>query len=344
MELKTRVEQISDLIRELRQSAGDGRKSRELIDSLFRAVHSFKAAAAAEGQHQISTAAHQFEDLIRALRTGHLPLDKDVLQACEQNAAGLLEGSVISSFDHFTITEIYKTESKPLLPDEFATLRDEERHRAAAALQEGSNLYVLKLVFDVSDFDERFRQMKQRLEKVAELISTSATMEEGEIIVFQVVYASQSEKIPFQIVVHEAICAGATAAAALGKEIQFEMKGDDLLLDKPLADALTDALLHLVRNAVDHGIETKGTVLIEVSEQEVSVTDDGRGIAPENLALIFQPGFSTAPDVTELSGRGVGLDVVKTLVEEFGGSVTVSSEPGKGTSFKIRMPSPSSGA
>ena len=207
-------------------------------------------------------------------------------------------------------------------------------------MQEGANLYVLTATFPVSDFDQRFRELKEKLQQGAELISTSPTMKEGEIV-FQVVYASRVEKIRVQTVVQQAVLAGKSSAAALGKEIQFVVKNEDFLLDKPLAEALTDSLLHLVRNAVDHGVEQHGTVIIEVSEHEVSVTDDGRGIALENLPLIFQPGFSTAKEVTELSGRGVGLDVVKTIVENFGGSVSVTSELGKGSSFKITMPNPS---
>jgi two-component system chemotaxis sensor kinase CheA len=198
----------------------------------------------------------------------------------------------------------------------------------------------MDVAFAASDFDERFRQLKEGLEKFAEPISTSAAMEDDKII-FRVVYASRSEKVPVQTVVNQAILAGKAAAAALGKEMEFVVKGDEVVVDKPLAEALADALLHLVRNAVDHGIETRGTVLIEVSEKQISVTDDGRGIAPENLERIFQPGFSTTNDVSEFSGRGVGLDAVKTAIEELGGSVSVTSETGKGSSFKITMPNQS---
>jgi two-component system chemotaxis sensor kinase CheA len=159
-------------------------------------------------------------------------------------------------------------------------------------------------------------------------------------IIFQVFYASQSEKTPVQTVLQQAVRAGKTVAARLHKQIEFVTRGEEFLLDEPWTDVLTDALVHLVRNAVDHGIESHGTITIDAQPGEFNVTDDGRGIAPENLPLIFQPGFSTTKDATEFSGRGVGLDAVKTAIEELGGRVSVTSEPSKGSSFKITIPNP----
>jgi two-component system, chemotaxis family, sensor kinase CheA len=336
VELHRRVEQISALVAELRQAAGDGPKTRELLDSIFRNVHTFKAVAAAESRTHASSVAHEFENLLHDLRTGIRKLDGDVLRVFEDATAALLSESDSFAPRLRTVTT-EASSSTDQLPAEFSSLKDEERHRALSALREGSNLYAMAVVFAVSDFDERYRKLKAELEKIAELISSSAAMQDDEII-FKVVYAAKSEKISIQTVVHQAILAGKATAAAVGKEIQFVAKGDELVFEKARAEALADALLHLVRNAVDHGIERQGTVVIEVSENEVSVTDDGRGISASDLPLIFQPGFSTASEVTELSGRGVGLDVVKSAVEELGGSVEVASEPGKGSSFKIRFP------
>lgn len=337
MELHRRVEQISALVAELRQVAGDGPRRRELLDSIFRSIHTFKAAAAVEGHNHASSLAHSFEDLLQDLRTGKRKLDDEVLRVFEDTTAALLSESAVSpliGFTPFTGDENIETGQ---LPAEFSHLNDEERHRALSAVQEGSKLYTMEVVFAASDFDERYRKLKAELEKIAELISSSAAMQDDEII-FKVVYASKSEKMPLQTVIHPAILAGKSTASALGKEVQFVVKGDELVLERSLAEALADVLLHLVRNAVHHGIETQGTVVFEVSENEVSVTDDGRGIPAANVPLIFQPGFSTAKEITEVSGRGVGLDAVKSAVEEFGGSVAVASEPGKGSSFKIKLP------
>ena len=345
MELKNRVEQISATIGELRAFAADGPKSRQLVDSLFRTVHSFKAAAAAEGENDLSRTAHEFENLLHSLRTGKLTLNSEVLRVMDETAISLRDRTQSLSLNLNELSS--ETPASDELPSEFANLRDDERHRAIAALREGANLYVMEVVFEVSDFDERFRQLKEQLETNAELISTSATMENDKIT-FQVFYASRSEKIPVQTVVRQAVRAGESAASKLAKQISFVVRGEEFLVDKQWSDVLTDALLHLVRNAVDHGIGSHGTVVLEVittpNEALITVTDDGHGITAENLDRLFQPGFSTSTQVTEFSGRGVGLDVVKTTIEHLGGSVSVTSEPGKGSSFKIRIPNPSLGA
>jgi two-component system chemotaxis sensor kinase CheA len=169
--------------------------------------------------------------------------------------------------------------------------------------------------------------------------------------------------------------AGRVAARVSGKQIEFSVRGGDLRIDKLLCDAIADPLLHLVRNAVDHGIETiaereaagkkpAGRVRIEARSEGghafILVSDDGRGIdravvaraaetlnllesgaelsMDQSLRLIFRPGFSTMATVSDISGRGVGLDVVESAVEQAGGAVRVRTRPGKGAEFEIRLP------
>lgn len=357
MELKNRVEQISAEIRELRQAAAEGRNPRQLLDSIFRRVHSLKAVASANGYDDLTRLAHQFENLLHSLRTGRLKLDNDVLQVFEDTTVALNSGvedhelpNEAALLDRFNQLSSRPTTDHSLvsLPREIgASLKDDELHRAAAAIEEGCSLYVMEAAFATNEFDERFRALKEQLEKTAEVISTWAKMKDDKII-FQVVYASESEKIPVQAVLQRAVLAGQATAKALGKQIEFVANADDLLLDKSVSEVLADALLHLVRNAVDHGIESRGTVRLEATtvagHTQITVTDDGRGIDPANIHRLFQPGFSTATDVTEISGRGVGLDVVASAVREIGGTVSVTSEPGKGACFEITLPSPSSDA
>jgi len=164
-------------------------------------------------------------------------------------------------------------------------------------------------------------------------------------------------------------------AAACGKDVELVIEGDDVELDKQVLDGVADALKHLVINAVDHGCEPAaervalgkpavatvrvnartagGHVVIEVSEDGRGIDEDAvrakaveRGLLPADsalsgsalLSLLFTPEFSTAATVTETSGRGVGLDVVKTSVDELGGSIDIKSEVGGGTTFALTLP------
>ncbi len=164
-------------------------------------------------------------------------------------------------------------------------------------------------------------------------------------------------------------------ARTLGKEVAFEVEGDQMDVDKTVLDRLADPLIHVLRNAVDHGLEMpedraqtgktrQGTVRLSFSNEGnnlvVEARDDGKGINPEvirtkavekgvisvsaNLSekqlihLVFHPGFSTKSEASEISGRGVGMDVVKTNIERVGGQVEVISEVGKGSTFRMQIP------
>ena len=178
-----------------------------------------------------------------------------------------------------------------------------------------------------------------------------------------------------EILERAAARAGRIAARQMGKQVDFEIAGGDVGIDKSLADIIADSLFHLVRNAVSHGIESPeervasgksatGRVRLaafnEGSRIHITVTDDGRGIDWDRIAaaaaeqgitrngsdlstdqclrLIFRPGFSTAPAVSEIAGRGIGLDVVDRAMEPAGGEVRVATEPGAGTTFAMIMP------
>ncbi|MGA0038353.1 MAG: chemotaxis protein CheA [Pirellulales bacterium] len=166
-------------------------------------------------------------------------------------------------------------------------------------------------------------------------------------------------------------------AVSCGKDVRLEIDGAETELDRTLIESIRDPLTHLVRNAVDHGIEPASErvklgkppagllslrAFHESGQVTVEVRDDGRGIPVEAirrkavsrglvdaataerlseeevLQYIFEPGFSTAATVTDVSGRGVGMDVVKTNIEAIGGTVDVRSVPGKGTTIRVRIP------
>ncbi|MFY9769639.1 MAG: chemotaxis protein CheA [Xanthobacteraceae bacterium] len=166
-------------------------------------------------------------------------------------------------------------------------------------------------------------------------------------------------------------------SADLGKDIGLEMVGADTELDRQVLDLVKDPLTHLIRNCADHGIENpdersaagkprRGTIRLTASRQGgyvvIEIVDDGRGLDAARIKakaleaglisepdvsaksqaeinnLIFTPGFSTALEVTSISGRGVGMDVVRSNIEQIGGTVDVKSSPGSGTSFIIKIP------
>lgn len=161
----------------------------------------------------------------------------------------------------------------------------------------------------------------------------------------------------------------------LNKKVELMIEGEDTELDKSVVEDLLDPIMHCVRNSVDHGIETpaerkasgkseSGTVILKASNEGnlivIEIADDGAGIDTDRVKqkaierglvhpdkqlteaeaqqLIFLPGFSTADKITNVSGRGVGLDVVKTMIDKLNGTVTVSSQKGQGTTFSIRLP------
>jgi len=166
-------------------------------------------------------------------------------------------------------------------------------------------------------------------------------------------------------------------ARKLGKQVELELHGEDTELDRNIIDELADPLVHLVRNAVDHGIETPEErraagkpekCVVRLSAQQVGdriliqVSEDGRGMRPEllrrkavekglldaagamglddvsSLKLVFMPGFSTKDMVSDVSGRGVGMDVVKTNIQKLNGHIDIESHPGAGTTFSITLP------
>ncbi len=165
------------------------------------------------------------------------------------------------------------------------------------------------------------------------------------------------------------------ASAAVKKDVRLITEGENTEVDKTVIERLADPLTHMIRNAVDHGLEStetrketgkpaQGVVRLSASHKSgrvvIDVSDDGgginrervfeiavsKGLVPEDASLtdseidnlLFLPGFSTAKEVSDLSGRGVGMDVVRTSIQSLGGRITITSEPGTGTTFSISLP------
>ena len=495
--LEEMVEQTALDLDELRAATRQGRPPRKLIDTIFRRVHTVKGSAATFGLTGVSQVAHEFENLLAAIREGSVEVDSDVLDLSEAAtdalseslslaASGYPETSNQKLFEQLqaAVSSGSERQSEPgtldtVPPEVLEGLDETEKRRLARLLAQGWLLFLVRASFDLEDLNTTFADLQEQLNNDGEIIATfpGADPENPGKIIFRLIYATdrleetsslgnayfeqvvtgstspappantvtsvssqsnfvradldrldglissahelfrlatntlefalsqqqwqpqireelvnrsnrvrqsflgfEDELINLRMVslgstLQRAARAGRAVARAAAKEIGFEIIGSDLRVDKMLADAIADPLIHLVRNAVDHGIEVqsdrvragkdaRGTIRIEAVEQDsqtvIRVTDDGRGIDPEliskaavrlgikgssapldlerSLRLIFRPGFTTADMTSDVSGRGVGLDIVETSVEQYGGQLRISSRAGAGTTFEIRLP------
>ena len=417
--MEEKIDRVFATVESLRSAGDTGKPKRELLDEIFRDVHSLKAVASMQEMRALTSIAHEFENLLHSIRIGRVELNDEVLTVFEETADSLFEAlseAHESAEQQPALLERLQLLATPAancrraeeammlaaLPAEIQhSLNDHERHKLQAAIAEGANLYLVSTNFEVADFDAKFQSLKDKLLLTGELVSTAPTMapEQSGTIDFRILhtrhgtleevqndlagFSGVSAKELFttdrmtsvEPVLQRALRAGRIVARSSGKEVDFKIEGQQLLLDKTLCDAIADPLIHLVRNAVDHGIETPaeririgkknpGTVEIKAAisqgQTRITVMDDGRGIDPvliseaaarlglpdagavsnfdQSVRMIFRPGFSTAETISEVSGRGVGLDVVERVVEMLGGEITVNSKPGLGSSFEMRFP------
>jgi chemotaxis protein histidine kinase CheA len=310
--------------------ADNGPQARKLLDVLFRSVHNLKASASADGLTKLAAAAHEFEDVLHTLRK----------QALQQSVA---EGAKLflvhtdldaSDFDRqFQSLKETLTKTGEVISTEPSVDKGRPGKVNFRILYAGSQIpadmpsAVTIEAISTPPATNTFAQQMPKLERAfgkfaAELLNPTPISAED--------------------LLARTLRAGKASAQIVGKDVEFELKSDLALLNQLPGDRLAFPLLHLVRNAVDHGIEKRGKVTIEIARRDdlilITVTDNGRGIDPAVISQIFETGFSTKDQASEISGRGVGLDVVKTTIEELGGTVTVRSAPGQGTSFELTLP------
>lgn len=278
------------------------------------------------------------------------------------------------------------------VPAEFLSqLSVQEKTILRSSLENGKNLFCLEIGFELADFADGLIKFRESLSQSGEIIATlpGAKFNAAGKIGFRILFATQAEKPKIELIAEknnakiifdssknnfpndargilgQVVKYGKETAKNLGKQIEFEIyAGDETNLSYDRLKIVFDTLLHLVRNAVDHAIETKGKIEISLEAEEngwrLIVSDDGRGIDAEKIKvqaieknlvaadtilteqelidLIFAPEFSTKSVVTEISGRGIGLDAVKSAVEKTGGKISVKTEIGKGTTFEIFLP------
>ena len=368
----------------LESSPGDP----ELLDRVFRTIHTIKGTCGFLNYGRLEALAHAGEDLLADLREGRLTLDAEIttslLRLVDQIRAVLVEverTGTEGDLDHSEIiSDLMWQRERP--QDEGAAQRPaapSATHAAATTTEETS------VRIDVTVLD-RLQDLVGELTLARMRVGDYVPDDGGLAHAFhQLTIATrdlqdtvmQARLQPVSTATDRLRRIVRDVAAEEGKIVDLLIEGGDVSVDKTINEILRDPLVHLVRNAVDHGIETpaeralsgkpaQATLCVEAAVIgggfQIEVTDDGRGIDTSALvdravssgrltaeqaaamtqaqqtSLLFLPGISTAREVTTVSGRGVGMDVVRTNLERIGGSIDVSSTPGSGATFRISVP------
>jgi two-component system chemotaxis sensor kinase CheA len=398
---------LSDLGQHL-LALGKTNNDEALIGSIFRELHTIKGSSAVAGLPAVSSLAHELEELVDDLRAGRRATTPDLIDALFKGADGLAalvaasehepEPGVAAALLPLSVASMgtqaalaFKGSAAANTPDNgvappvqvapFAPAVPVSLQQARATSTNAGAVVRVPL----ERLDELTRLVSESASahlRLGRMLSDRLGTDPASITEFNDLSRSlndlQDRAMRTQMVavatvtdsLHRAV---RDLARAQGKEIRWEARGTDTELDRGVLHRLSDSLLHLVRNAVDHGIESptdreaagkspQAVIRLHAmqlgSEVIIAITDDGRGINvdrvrheadrhgirtdglsdEEVIALTLRSGLSTATFVTDVSGRGVGLDVVRANVEAAGGRVEVRSEPGAGAEFRVIVP------
>src|SRR5438552_2350431 len=345
--------------------------SLEPVGGLFRAVHTVKGMAATMGYAAVTDLAHRTENLLDHLRRGAHPATDELLQLLFR-ARDALEQAVELSV---------RGRERDL--DLSAITAELDRAAAGAAVEPARSRHLrvdLRRLDGLMDLIGELVTARGRLNELAaerrDPAIDDVTIQISRLTADLQAEIIQARMTPVWQVFDRFPRLVRDLARQLGKQVAFRVEGKEIELDRAILDELGDPLMHLLRNAVDHGIEPPAerrrrgknpeaeivlTALRERSSVAISVTDDGRGIDratilerarrdglvdphaealtdDQLLRVLARPGFSTADAVTNVSGRGVGIDVAVTRLRALGGSIEIRSQPGKGTTFVLRLP------
>lgn len=367
------------------------------IDVLFRNYHSIKGMSASMGYESIQAFAHLQEDLLEGFRAGKeqvtpeaIGLLIECLDALKDMTIKVEEGAPLD-IDTTLLKERLKNVGSPQRQMPAATPPPAESPEANAP-PASEELPIPKLRLpttmrvDGALFDEQLKitgdllttlstlkkisQRSRSIELLNAVHSLEKTIEELNLNILE------ARMLPIESITQTLPRTVRDIAQRRGKEVELTLSGTDITLDRAILEGMGDPLIHIIRNAVDHGIEApdirtatgkplKGRITVRAFDKKdhvlVEISDDGKGLEPgrlrekaiargmsaekvntmndaESLMLICIPGLSLASEVTDISGRGVGMDVVKSVVEGLGGRLKVDSTYGKGTTFTIELP------
>ncbi len=398
------VEEVEPLILSLEQNPGNV----EALNIVFRNIHTIKGSSGFFDSNPIPEFLHCFEDVLSKMKSGKFPVSpayvtvmlkaldvtRQMLDALRSHVQW--EGSISEAIKMFDVEAeaalADSPESAPAIDSGRDLARDLDETKAGMKTREAIQVPVQMLdeFMELSGEITVIRNMVNKLVRVIEKETPGNRNVSllGELLdemhkINSSVQGRLTElrKVPAGKILKPLPRAVRELSKSLGKQIELKLDGEGLRLDTAVAQVLGESLVHLVRNAMDHGIElpsdrlasgksAKGCleVLLREDGEEVFavVRDDGWGIDTAKIkkqllaggkilesevlgfsevrlhSMIFEPGFSTAAQVTGISGRGVGLDMVKSSVEKLGGRIEIESKWKVGTSFTLRLPIPKS--
>ncbi|KAF6243115.1 hypothetical protein C6988_05360 [Nitrosopumilus sp. b1] len=363
------VEIINDALLKLEEEPN----VREHLDLIFRSAHTIKGMAATMGYDQTRELCKNIENIFDNIRKGKSKLTQNLASALFK---------CVDLLQQFISDENKKADLAPYLN----MLENPDSAQNIASTDSVSSKSPTIRV-KMSDLDSLVNLVgelvisKMRMEKIVNQNHSEESrqiMMELDRLITDLQYQSMKIRlVPIDQIFSRFTRLVRDTSKSLGKEIELDMKSGGIELDRTILDSITDPLLHILRNCVDHGLETpsertaagkppSGTISLTASrvgdQIEIKIQDDGRGINLERLknkaienglisakdaksmskeeaiALLGTPGLSTAKEVTDISGRGVGMDVVIRQVEEVGGSVKITTEEGKGTCMTLTIP------
>lgn len=389
------LNQMEQLLLALETQPGD----RELSSSLFRSVHTIKGNASLLQFNALAQSLHNLEDLLDVLRNGSLALSQELANLLLQSVDALrqLTKKAVAGDEKIPgrqeqlfakLAEIAaksKSAAAEVKQETWASPASEAPENIATSKTPAQSLRVdvgkldrmLNLTVEFAIAQGRLRRMlEEKYETTAggrELLDTNHGLDalflEMQELVMKV------RMVPVGPTFHRLARSVRDAARQSGKLARMLVIGEDVEVDTTILEHIHDPLIHMIRNSVDHGLESpdvrrslgkdpSGKIVLEAFHDSgyivVRLSDDGCGLDHERIAqharnkaiipegvrlteseihdLIFQPGFSTAEKVSELSGRGVGLDVVRGNVNALNGTIQVETRKGLGTTFTIRLP------
>ncbi len=371
----------------------------KLLEAVFRGAHTLKGNAASLGFSKVAEFAHAFEELLQRVRNRAIPVTRDRITLLLRSVDALREMVP----EAIAGAEELRPEHLELL-QELAGGKSSQSEKESLPVSAGSSRRTKpfgRRREDVQTWMERAGTVRVDLQKLDRMLNLAGEIAIAQGRLHQALEArgqpgkealeaqNQVERlfmdlqeqvmkvrmVPVGPIFRQYIRTVRDVAQANGKVARLAMDGEDVEIDLSVVEHLKDPLMHMIRNALDHGIETPnmrqargkdpcGLLTLRAFHDGgsivIQVIDDGAGLnreriaaqarlqgsvpEPEQLAdqdlyqLIFEPGFSTAEAVTDLSGRGVGMDVVRRNIESLRGSVIIDSRPGSGTTITIRLP------